>query len=206
MTSLLYINASPRGAASAATQAADHFLKALPESVSVDSLPLFERDLPEFASVLASAKQKHMTGVDFTEKEASEWKKIVTLVEQFTAPDHYLFAVPMWNFGIPYKLKQYIDLLTHPGLTFTRDENGMRGLATGSATVIYSRGGNYSPVDGQPDPYDHQSPYLKAWFSLVGLGPIHEVLVQGTMAGPDALDNAVQGAVPQLTEIAGSIR
>jgi putative NADPH-quinone reductase len=27
----------------------------------------------------------------------------------------------MWNFGIPYKLKHYIDVLTQPGQTFNFD-------------------------------------------------------------------------------------
>ncbi len=205
MTSILYINASPRGVLSASTQATEEFLAALPTGARVERLPLFESNLPEFAAVLASAKQKTMTGVDLDDAEAVEWRKITALVEQFTAADHYLMAVPMWNFSIPYKLKQYIDLLTHPGLTFTRDANGMRGLASGSVTVIYSRGGNYSPRDGQPDPFDFQSPYLKAWLALVGLGPVNEVLVQGTMAGPEGQSNAVNAARSQLIALAGAL-
>ena len=27
----------------------------------------------------------------------------------------------MWNFGIPYKLKQWIDVITQPGLAFRFD-------------------------------------------------------------------------------------
>ena len=111
--------------------------------------------------------------------------------------------VPMWNFSVPYRLKQYIDLITHPGLTFTREADGIRGLASGPATVIYARGGDYSPKDGKPDPFDFQSPYLSAWLGLVGLGPVDEVLVQTTMAGPDALANAVQGVKDQLMSLAG---
>ncbi len=111
----------------------------------------------------------------------------------------------MWNFSIPYKFKHYIDLITHPGLTFASDADGIRGLASGSATVMYSRGGNYSPKDGQPDPFDFQSPYINAWLGLVGLGPINEVLVQGTMAGPDGVATAVAGATAQLQSLAGAL-
>ncbi len=93
---------------------------------------------------------------------------ITQLVTQFLAADHYLLAVPMWNFSVPYKLKQYIDLITHPNLTFALGEKGMQGLATGNAVVVYSRGGDYSPKDGKPDAYDFQSPYLAAWLGLVG--------------------------------------
>jgi|TARA_B100000315_G_scaffold198336_1_gene189858 FMN-dependent NADH-azoreductase len=205
VTSVFYINASPRGAASASTQAADNFLAALPNTATVKRLPLFESDLPEFAAVLASAKQKVMTGAALDDLEAAEWRQITALVDQFTAADHYLLAVPMWNFSIPYKLKHYIDLLTHPGLTFSRDANGVHGLASGSATVIYSRGGDYSPKDGLPDPFDFQSPYLRAWLTMVGLDPINEVLVQRTMAGPEGQADAVGAAQPQLVSLASAL-
>jgi FMN-dependent NADH-azoreductase len=28
--------------------------------------------------------------------------------------DAYLFSVPMWNAGVPYVLKQWIDIITEP--------------------------------------------------------------------------------------------
>ena len=205
MTKLLFLNASPRGEAAASTQAAELFLAALPQDVSVQRIDLFEANLPEFTAALASAKQKFAMGLDLSDEESSQWATITRLVAQFVSADHYLLGVPMWNFSLPYKLKQYIDLITHPGLTFTRDEQGMRGLASGNATVIYARGGDYTPKEGQPDPYDFQSPYLKAWLGLVGLGPVAEVLVQTTMAGPDALQQSVQGARAQLEALAQEV-
>ena len=52
----------------------------------------------------------------------------------------------MWNFGVPYKLKHYIDVITQPGLSFSfSPETGYTGLVTGKpAAVIYARGGEYS--------------------------------------------------------------
>ena len=55
------------------------------------------------------------------------------------------------------------------------------------------------------DPYDFQSPYLKAWMGMVGITPINEVLVQTTMAGPDAQAQSVQAAQAQLETLAGSV-
>ncbi len=202
MAKLLYLNASPRGEVAASTQAAELFISALSADVVVERIDLFDAQLPEFTAELASAKQKFAMGMDLSDAEARQWQVITRIVEQFVSADHYLLGVPMWNFSVPYKLKQYIDLITHPGLTFTRDEQGIRGLASGSVTVIYSRGGTYSPTDGKPDPYDFQSPYLQAWLGLVGLGPVSEVLVQATMAGPNALQEAVAGAQAQLASLA----
>ncbi len=35
--------------------------------------------------------------------------------------DHYVFAVPIWNGGLPYRLKQYIDIITQLGISFNFD-------------------------------------------------------------------------------------
>jgi len=205
MSNLLVINASPRGDASAGNMAANIFLEALPDPVALTRLDLFDAGLPEVTVEVTSAKMKYAMGMDLDEEEAKQWSVITALVEQFVQADNYLFVIPMWNFSIPYKLKQYIDLITHPGLTFTRDENGPKGLASGAATVIYSRGGDYSPKDGKPDPYDFQSPYFGAWASLVGLGPVSEVAVQTTMAGPDVLVKILEGQKPQLVGMARAL-
>lgn len=51
----------------------------------------------------------------------------------------------MWNFGIPYRLKQYIDILVQPGYTFSYSpEQGYTGLVNKPAAVVYARGGDYS--------------------------------------------------------------
>ena len=205
MTNLLYINASPRGDLSAANQAASIFTDALADSVQVSRLNLFEAKLPEITLEVTAAKMKFAMGLDLSEEEARQWTAITNLVSQFVEADGYLFSIPMWNFSIPYKLKQYIDLVTHPGLTFTSDENGPKGIASGPATLIYARGGDYSPKDGRPDPFDFQSPYMNAWTRLVGLEPISEVLVQKTMAGPDALSKTIEAQKNHLTALARGI-
>ena len=205
MTELLHINASPRGDSSASSAAANVFLQALPDNVTVNRIDLFERELPQVTLEITSAKMKYVMGAEMTDEESRQWTGILDLANEFKAADHYLLAIPMWNFSVPYILKQYIDLITHPGLTFARDENGVQGLASGSATIIYSRGGDYSPKDGKPDPSDFQSPYMSAWLGLVGLDPVNEVLVQNTLAGPDGINNAVSAATNQLRSIAGAV-
>lgn len=205
MSKLLYVSVSPRGASSASIQAARVFLEALPPGVTVRHIDLFERELPEVTLEITSAKVKSFAGFPLTPEESRHWAAVTELVDEFKAADHYLLAVPMWNFNVPYKFKQYIDLLTHPGLTFTRDQNGPRGLISGSVTLVYSRGGDYSPKDGKPDPFDFQSPYLRAWLRLIGLGPVDEVLVQRTMAGPDGVADSVAAAAPELKALAGEL-
>lgn len=205
MIKLLYISASPRGELSASIRAARILLNALPQGVTVEHIDLCERELPEVTLEVTAAKMKSFAGMPLTSEEARQWAAIVDLVDEFKAADHYLMAVPMWNFNVPYRFKHYIDLLTHPGLTFTRDEQGPRGLVSGGATLIYSRGGDYSPKDGRPDPFDFQSPYLQAWLRLIGLGPVDEVYVQRTLMGADGVARSVAGATSELQALAAGL-
>jgi len=32
--------------------------------------------------------------------------------DRFAAADAYLFSVPMWNAGVPYAVKQWIDIIS----------------------------------------------------------------------------------------------
>ena len=201
MTRLLYINASPRSD-SVSDRGANLFLNALKDNVITQRIDLFQTDLPEVTDELTSAKTKFITGMDLSPEEESQWASVMNMVEQLKAADYYLIAVPMWNFGLPYKLKHYIDLVNHPSLTFTRDEAGPRGLVKGRATVIYSRGGDYSSKDNEPDPLDFQSTYFNAWLSSIGIFPITEILLQNTMLGPTAIKEALDAAEERLENLA----
>ena len=70
MSNLLVINASPRGDASAGNMAANIFLEALPESVALTRLDLFDAGLPEVTVEVTSAKMKYAMGLDLDEEEA----------------------------------------------------------------------------------------------------------------------------------------
>ena len=60
-------------------------------------------------------------------------------IEQFVNADKFLLAIPMWNFGIPYRLKQYLDVILQPGYTFSfSPETGYSGLVTGKPAAPHS--------------------------------------------------------------------
>ena len=98
MSTLLYIESSPREADSYSSQAAAIYLDALPRGVTVEHLNLFAAGLPEFDAVAAAAKYKVMRGEALNPDEEGAWSEVVALVEGFKAADHYLIAAPMWNF------------------------------------------------------------------------------------------------------------
>jgi FMN-dependent NADH-azoreductase len=108
----------------------------------------------------------------------------------------------MWNFGIPYRLKQYIDIITQPGLTFSYDpEKGYTGLVTGKPVLfVLARGGEYP--EGTPAvAFDHQTSYLKTIFAFMGFTDMSAILVEPTlMAGPEAAEKKVASLIEKTKE------
>src|SRR5215469_6327634 len=119
MPSLLHISASPRGAESESLAIARTFLDVLADSrpeVTVDTFDLWDGSLPEFGPAAAAAKMSVFAGQAPTGAQAA-----ARTFGRFAAADYYLFSVPMWNHGIPYVLKQFIDVVSQPGMVFSFD-------------------------------------------------------------------------------------
>ena len=141
MTKILHIVASPRGDASQSTQLAEAFLKtAIQENptTTVDTLELWAEDLPEFDGDKAAAKMTFFGVGEMGSAQQTAWDHIVEITARFTDADAYVISAPMWNGGIPYKLKQYIDIITQPGLLFGFDpEAGYSGLLENKQAVVF---------------------------------------------------------------------
>ncbi|GAA2816219.1 hypothetical protein GCM10020220_000480 [Nonomuraea rubra] len=143
MSRLLHISASPRGAESISLAIArtftDEYLATHPGS-SADHFDLWDGTLPEFGPAAAHAKMTVFGGGTPAGEQAESWEAAVRTFERFDAYDRYLFSVPMWNSGVPYKLKQFIDVVSQPAMVFdVHPETGYRGLVTGKrAAVVYT--------------------------------------------------------------------
>jgi FMN-dependent NADH-azoreductase len=208
MSKLLHIEASPRGERSASTAVARHFLdayRATHPGDSVETLDLWRTNLPDFNGATLDAKYAILHGQNPTGDQARAWQVVTKIAEHFKSADKYLFSLPMWNFGIPYKLKHFIDVLVQPGLTFAYIPNeGYKGLVTGKpAVAIYARGGAYGPGTGA-EGYDNQSAYLRQVLGFIGITGIQEIFVEPTAAGPTAKDQAVSASLAKATALAGA--
>ena len=203
---VLYLEASPRGERSASTAVTEAFLAALLDAapqVEVERVKLFEAPIPEFRAPAAEAKYKAMgAGADLTDAETASWRQVIGAVEQLKSADWLVISSPMWNYSIPYRLKQWIDVVVQPGLTFGVDESGTyKGLVTGKKTVlVLSRGGQYRQGD---DPNDFQRPYLEKVLGMMGLTDVRTVLVQPMLAqGPERAAQALEQAKKEAAELA----
>ncbi|MHC5116255.1 MAG: FMN-dependent NADH-azoreductase [Planctomycetota bacterium] len=107
-------------------------------------------------------------------------EKIIT---HFKSADKYVLSLPMWNFSIPYRLKQYIDILVQPGYTFTFGENGYEGLVKDKPVfVVYARGGSF-PEGSEREAFDMQKKYIELFLGFIGFENIQSIVVGPTLQG-----------------------
>jgi FMN-dependent NADH-azoreductase len=174
-TRLLHLVCTPRGLASNTGRVSNALIEALHEAdddLDVRTIDLFTRDLPAVAGTNIKAKYALMTGQALDDDARSSWKEIEATIEEFLEAEAYVLTVPMWNFGIPYALKYYIDAIVQPGYLFRYDENGQpHGLVHGrKMIVVTSRGGDYS--SGPMKALDFVESYLRTIFGFVGITDI----------------------------------
>ena len=206
MSTLLWVKASPRGDRSRSNSAAQVFVDAYLAANSDDQLcviDIFEKGLPPFAGPALEAKYNILHQRESTAEQREAWAIVESIIEEFKSGDKYVFSVPMWNFGIPYRLKQYIDILLQPGYTFSFDpEAGYSGLVTGKpAVTVYARGGDYSPQEAAP--MDFQKPYLETILRFMGFDDVQSVVVEPTMMGaPEDTKAVFDAAKKQAEELA----
>jgi FMN-dependent NADH-azoreductase len=209
MAKVLYVQASPRGERSYSTAAAEAFLASYREANPKDeilTINLFTKELPPFDGNVLQAKYNIMHGEEHSEQDRAAWRAVEAVIEEFKTADKYVLSIPMWNFGIPYRLKHYIDILVQPTYTFSvTDQGAYEGLVTGKPMFIAcSRGGAYSPGTGA-EAFDHQVPYLRTILGMIGFTDPIILLVEPTLAaGPEAAKKAREEALDEAREMAKS--
>jgi FMN-dependent NADH-azoreductase len=179
---ILDIQASPRGEASDSIMLTNSFLKAcrgVKTDLPVDTLNVWRENLPEFDSEAIGAKYKAIKRESMTEVESAAWERIQSLIARFRNVDRMVLGTPMWNFSIPYKLKQLIDLVAQRNYLFSYDGKEYGPLLNvEKAVVVYTRGSRF--MEGTPIPpssFDHQSPYIEFWLRLMGVRDLRTVIV-----------------------------
>ena len=185
MRKLLHIVGSPRQADSRSAAIAAPFIEALRErdpTLEVDTLDLWREPLPEFDGDKAAAKMAVITGGALEGRTRTAWDTIGAVAARFTGADAYLFTVPMWNGGIPYRLKLYIDILMQPGILFDFDPaTGYRGLLSGKRAAAIYTSGVYQPGAAPEFGQDFHASYMDWWLRSIGIEQVEAVRYQPTL-------------------------
>ncbi|MFH1780397.1 MAG: NAD(P)H-dependent oxidoreductase [Candidatus Nealsonbacteria bacterium] len=207
MGKILYIQASPRGEKSSSIAVADAFIdfyKRQKTDDKVEILNVFSDFLPKFDGLAVQAKYTILHGQSHTPEELQAWKKIEKVIAEFKSADKYVLAIPMWNFSIPYRLKQYMDIIIQPGYTFGySQEKGYEGLVKAKPLLaIYARGGQY-PAGTESEAFDMQKKYVETIFKFMGFENIKSIVIEPTLqGGPEVAQQKVQEAIACAKKIA----
>ncbi|NKI15887.1 flavodoxin family protein [Spongiibacter sp. KMU-166] len=178
---LLHIEASPKGDHSYSSRLARAFLeayKAKNPDDEIRTLNVFEHDMPAFGKAEAFAKFAPIMGEARTAEQESAWEKVKQEISYFDGADKILLSCPMWNYSIPWPLKQYIDCLVQPLETFGYDFEKMDhvGLLRNRPVQMILTRSSTMPGDYN----DFQLPYLKYIFGAIGIRDVRAIVPWAT--------------------------
>ena len=104
------------------------------------------------------------------------------LIAEIQAADAVVIAAPMYNFGVPAQLKNWIDAIARAKVTFQYTENGPEGLLKGKRVyVALARGGRHRGTAA-----DSQVPYLKTVLAFLGMTDVSFIYAEGLAMGAEA--------------------
>jgi FMN-dependent NADH-azoreductase len=199
-TRLLHVIATPRGLASNTGRVTSCLLEALHEEdddLHIETLDLFRADLPSVAGKNIETKYRLMTGQGIDDDAVESWGQIEKTIDQFLAADVYLLTVPMWNLGIPYVLKYYIDAIVQPGYLFRYTPEGLVDpLVLGKKMIIVLSSGSEYATEPMRS-FDFAEPYLRAIFGFVGITDITVFRAGGMDMGVDARKSGQRNAIEE---------
>ena len=197
---ILQVNSSARAEDSLSTRLATALVERLkssatqPEAVTVTIRDVGRNPHPELNE---TALQALFTPAD--QRSAEQAARVAIddeVIAELQRADVVVLGVPMYNFGVPASLKNWIDAVSRAKVTFRYTENGPEGLLKGKKVyVALTRGGLYRDT-----PADIQTPYVKMVLSFLGMTDVQFIYAEGLAMGPEAAEQALASADRQIEE------
>jgi FMN-dependent NADH-azoreductase len=205
VSKLIYIEASPLKSRSHTIAVARSFLDAYRSAHphdQIEQVDLWTADLPPFDGDTIDAKFAVLRHKEFTSAQLARWEAVRSVSRHFNSADKYVFGVPMWNFGIPYPLKHYIDVVTLPGENWTWSRtDGYGTILSGKKALMIYASANLHAESGA-DASDFQKPYLRRWLRFIGVNDVREITVAPTLADADAVAASRATAIEDARQLA----
>ena len=194
---ILQINSSARAENSHSTRLANSLVERLLASQPQAALTVRDLGRTPHPMLDEAALQALFTPAEQrTPQQAARVALDDALIAEIQAAEVVVLGVPMYNFGVPAQLKNWIDAISRGQVTFRYTANGPEGLLTGKKVyVALTRGGLYRNT-----PNDSQTPYLKTVFGFLGMTDVQFVYAEGLALGPDAEQNALASALAQIEQ------
>ncbi|SAK52440.1 (Acyl-carrier protein) phosphodiesterase [Caballeronia hypogeia] len=185
---VLFINASPHGAASHGYRLALDMIDTLRRNSRVETI---ERDL--VAKPLPPITSDYARAITSRAPDASQFDVSEQLIREIETTDALVINTPMHNFTVPATLKLWIDYVLRIHRTFAATPEGKIGLMRDRpAFVIVGSGGFHSGEHARQ--CDFLTPYLRYALGSIGLQSLHFLLLQGLVRGDEAVAEALRSA------------
>lgn len=179
---VLYLNSSGSDNWSYTGETARQFLEKYTElhpSHLVEEINLWDKNLLGYDLAHVKSKLRIADGNELPD-DKSNFSSVKDMALHLLSANKLIISCPMWNFSVPYVLKQYIDCVVQPDLTFRETERGLfKGLMTGRPLLLITS----SAVDYSVEPIkklDFQVPYLKAIFGFIGFRDFRHIYIANT--------------------------
>ena len=194
---ILQVNSSARLDSSFSTRLANGLVARLRTEHPAASLTVRDLARTPHPALDESALQALFTPVEQrTPEHHARVAQDDALIAELQAADVVVLGVPMYNFGVPSQLKNWIDAVSRAGVTFRYTANGPEGLLKGKTVyVALTRGGKYRNT-----PADTMVPYLKMVLSFLGMTDVHFVYAEGLAMGAAAEESAIASAYEQIDD------
>lgn len=186
MSKTLVINAHPKvdSEDSISLKIYQYFLNCYRNSKffnEVDQIDLYQDVVPAIDQTYLYAWEKSEKGLHLSQDEQKVLDRMAEILTQFKQAKRYIIVMPLHNWNIPSKLKDYMDNIIIPQETFKYHEDGsIKGLLTGnrSVLVIQASDGVYTNNDWNTElEFSHK--YLKSMFQLLGVEAYQIIRAQG---------------------------
>ncbi|MCK1736716.1 NAD(P)H-dependent oxidoreductase [Bradyrhizobium sp. 138] len=194
MVKLLHLSCSPRAdsfSSAGARVFLDGFHQVRPDW-DLDVMDLWRERMPEFAGPIVEAKYARMNGQAFDDAQRNSFAEAERMALRLSLADRVLISTPMWNFSIPYKLKQWFDIIVQPGLTFRFDPSqGYLPLLKDRPTLVILASGSDFATGMNRSRIDMATPYLRDILRFIGIHDVRFVPI-GPTTGPQQLIEAAR--------------
>jgi FMN-dependent NADH-azoreductase len=174
---ILHINSSARQKQSSTRIIGQYLVDALAE-------PVVSRDLVQQVLPPISAEDLIAVHGSSDGERASLQTQLALselLIDELKNDDTLVIGAPMYNFGIPASLKQWIDSVCRAGVSFKYTEQGPVGLlGIKRAFIITASGG--TPIGSE---LDFASRYLEHICRFIGIGEISHIDASGSKGTPE---------------------
>lgn len=204
MSKILYLTANPKTVErSVSLGVGEAFLKAYQTANPEDEITiidLYNTDIPEIDFDLLYVIENLKKGFsldELNEQTKSNLQRYNNFTDQFVQADKYIFVTPMWNLGLPSRVKDYIDTVCVAGKTFRYTPKGPQGLLTNKKCLhIHASGGFHSN-----DPMNHADTFLKDIMNFIGVEQYRSLIIEGHGAIPDQAEEIIKKAYKQIPAV-----